>query len=74
MITINNIDRGLNTISGIYQNSEEGKWMLKSIIEGLMYSVFNKQGENIFNNWKRINMPDECDNTMRDFIFQVPSY
>ena len=74
MITINNIDRGLNTISGNYQNSEEGKWMLKSIIDGLMYSVFNKQGENIFNNWKRINMPDEDDNTKRDFIFQVPNY
>ena len=74
MITINNIDRGLNTISGNYQNSEEGKLMLKSIIDGLMYSVFNKQGENIFNNWKRINMPDEDDNTKRDFIFQVPNY
>lgn len=74
MVTIKNIDRDTQKFSGSYLNSREGCMMLKDIIEGLMYILYGKQGDDIFNNWKSVNMSSEYDETLKTFTFQVPYY
>ena len=74
MVTISNVDRENQIFSGSYLNSREGCLILKNVIEGLMYILYGKHGDNIFDNWERVNISHEYDNTLKAFVFQVPAY